>query len=293
MTAQVQRFQPTDDLADMMQAMEDDGVFIVDNILSQEELDRINADLDPAIEARMTKLQEKIARKGADDIIKGVNQRGMNGLLTHSPDVAKLIHNPILIETCEKFLQPECIHYRLNGTAINEIGPGTPAQSLHRDDGTYPVSQECMFISMWALTDFTKENGATAVVPGSHKWPEARDIRMVDGYSGLSGFKRDPKPEEITYAEMKAGSVAIFLGSTVHGGGHNSTEDEWRRGMYLGYGLGWLIPEENFWLTVPPEEAGKLPPETRRLIGYEGHASKIGYMQIGEKPMETLWDIEG
>jgi ectoine hydroxylase-related dioxygenase (phytanoyl-CoA dioxygenase family) len=107
---------------------------------------------------------------------------------------------------------------------------------------------------MIALVDFTRENGATAVVPGSHLWPP----------------ERQPLEEEIAYAEMPAGSAVIYLGSTLHAGGNNDSTG-WRRGVHMSYCLGWLRTEENNVLAVPPEAARKLPRRAQELLGYGVH----------------------
>ena len=123
---------------------------------------------------------------------------------------------------------------------------------------------------MFALTDFTAANGATRVVPGSHRWP----------------LDRDAEPQEIIQAEMKAGSALFYLGSTIHGGGANRTESEWRRGMFLGYVVGWLRTEENTFLTVPIDQARTMPQRIQELLGYKAHMA-IGVVDVGS-PMKLL-----
>ena len=117
---------------------------------------------------------------------------------------------------------------------------------------------------MFALTDFTVANGATQVVPGSHRWPRGQKA----------------KPEEIATAEMKAGSALIYLGTTIHGGGANLTLDEKRRGMFLSYLLGWLRTEENMFLTVPIEKVRQMPKRVQELLGYKPHHA-TGVVDVG------------
>ena len=109
--------------------------------------------------------------------------------------------------------------------------------------------------SVIALVDFTAENGATRVVPGSHRWD----------------WERMPTPRTSPIAAMPAGSGVIYLGSTLHGGGPNTTADQWRRGMHLSYVLGWLRTEENHYLATPPEIARTLPRHAQELLGYAAH----------------------
>ena len=117
-----------------------------------------------------------------------------------------------------------------------------------------------MFNCMWALTDFTEENGATRVVPGSQHWDGNRSLADV----------------ESTPAEMSAGSVLFYSGSIVHGGGANRSTAP-RVGMSITYLLSWLRQEENQYLSCPPEIARDLEPELQQLLGYTIGNGSLGY----------------
>ncbi len=121
-----------------------------------------------------------------------------------------------------------------------------------------------------ALTDFTVENGATQVVPGSHLWEPGRETQ----------------PHEITHAAMKAGSAVYYLGSTLHGGGANTTEDESRRGVFYGYVVGWLRTGENMFLNLPLEKVREMPTRVQELLGYKSLGG-IGLYNVGS-PMALL-----
>ena len=123
---------------------------------------------------------------------------------------------------------------------------------------------------MFALSDFTIDNGCTQVVPGSHLW----------------ALDREAEPHEIQRAEMEAGSALIYLGTTVHGGGANITNDQCRRGMFFGFVVGWLRTEEACLLTVPREKVKKMPKRVQELIGYKDHDG-IGVVDVGS-PMVLL-----
>jgi ectoine hydroxylase-related dioxygenase (phytanoyl-CoA dioxygenase family) len=129
---------------------------------------------------------------------------------------------------------------------------------LHREEDAFtffPLPRPNLIVAtMWAISDFRADNGATLIVPGSHRWDA----------------ERKPAPDEILPAEMPAGSVLFWLGGTLHGAGANTSND-WRYGVILTYSLGWLRQEENQYLDVPPEVAERLSPELRRMIGYEMH----------------------
>ncbi|MEM8769094.1 MAG: phytanoyl-CoA dioxygenase family protein [Pseudomonadota bacterium] len=142
--------------------------------------------------------------------------------------------------------------------------PGESDQLLHRDrdawGGYLPRDIETQLNTMWALTDFTAENGATRVAPGSAARPK----------------EREPAPEEIVQAEMTRGSVLFFTGSVIHAGGGNNSNDV-RMGLNVDYCLDWLRQEENQYLSCPPEIARTLPQELTELMGYTAGGIALGY----------------
>jgi ectoine hydroxylase-related dioxygenase (phytanoyl-CoA dioxygenase family) len=121
----------------------------------------------------------------------------------------------------DEFLLKSCRAYQLNLTQAIQIGPGEPQQLIHADDLMFSFEhpgREAMINCMWAVDEFAKENGATLLVPGSHKWP--RD--------------RIPEAHEITQGAMPKGSVLIYFGSLLHAGGANRT-DKPRTGIVISY----------------------------------------------------------
>ncbi len=104
---------------------------------------------------------------------------------------------------------------------------------------------------MWAITDFRSDNGATLLVPGSHRWPEDRVAAR----------------DEIVQAEMPAGSVLYWLGGLLHGAGPNSAPD-WRYGVILTYSVGWVRQEENQYLDIPAERLAELSPVVKEMAGF-------------------------
>jgi len=148
-------------------------------------------------------------------------------------------------------------------------GPGAEQQLLHRDEDVWVhlprPHAEVQLASVIALVDFSAELGATVVVPGSHLWERGRQ----------------PAPEELACAEMPAGSAVVYLGSTIHAGGRNSTADSWRRGMHMSFVVGWLRTEDNNYLSTPPDVARTLPRRSQELLGYAAHdaiAAGGGYL---------------
>ena len=175
----------------------------------------------------------------------------------------ELIAHPDILAPCKLFLEPYCQTVQLHLTQIIRIGPGETAQLIHRDRwawGSHLAHVEPQFNTIWAITDFTSENGATQVVPGSTQWPD--DVQI--------------SPDQITQAEMRAGSVLVYSGSVFHGGGENRSDAD-RIGINITYTLGWLRQEENQYLTCPPEIAKDLERPLQELIGYSMGQYALGY----------------
>jgi ectoine hydroxylase-related dioxygenase (phytanoyl-CoA dioxygenase family) len=186
----------------------------------------------------------------------------LGGILGLSRASADLIAHPRVMEVADAVLKRHCSNYRIGSTTAIEVHPGEDAQVLHRDDGFYPMrlpDVEFQISAMWALDDFTVENGATRIVPGSH------DLRGIDSV----------EENDVEQAVMPRGSVLFYLGSTLHGGGANTTGAP-RAGLITTYSLGWLRQEENQYLTVPREIADSYPDHIRRLMGYQAHGRYLG-----------------
>jgi len=200
----------------------------------------------------------------------GDKTRHVGGMAAASRSYAtEVMTHPIFLGVCDRVLLPSCARYQLNVGHLIARGPGASAQLLHRDELVWVhvprPHPELQLASMVALVDFRAENGATRVVPGSQRWPH----------------DRKPEPDEIADAEMPAGSAVIYLGTTIHGAGANSTAGEWRLGLHTSYVLGWLRTEENNYLAVPPEVAATLPRAAQEVLGYAVHdaiASAGGYL---------------
>ena len=238
-------------IEEILKILDEDAGLIIDNFLSDQNLESIKNDLKPYL---------NVTRNGQDEFT-GFETKRVGALMARSKTCQDLALDPLINQMADSFLGPHCESYQLHFTSAIQIGPGESSQILHRDRGVWggyiPRKIETQFSTVWAINDFTKENGATQVVPGSHKWHK----------------DREPLPEEIAYAEMKAGSVFIYTGSVLHGGGTNVTEQP-RLGVFLHYAPSWLRQEENQYLSCPPEVAKDFSPELRSLIGY----SKGGYV---------------
>jgi len=205
----------------------------------------------------------------------GARTRRFGRLLTRSPLAKKIVEHPLVLDIARKVLGPWCDTVQLNLTQGLALHPGAPPQLPHRDQDMWRGAigeTEYLVNVMWPFTRYTAANGATIIYPGSH------------GRRAL-----DPDiPRGAFAAELEPGSALLFLGSTLHGAGGNSS-DEVRRGAIVSYCLGWLKPYENQWLAYPPEVARTFSPGLAALVGYAQHRPNLGNYD-GECPSILLRD---
>jgi ectoine hydroxylase-related dioxygenase (phytanoyl-CoA dioxygenase family) len=215
------------------------------------------------------------ATEAGPDEFSGLNTRRTGALIARSPASRELIAHPLVLDVVGRVLA-HATTFQLHLTQMISIGPGQPAQPVHRDQWaydffTFPTGFEVQVSTMWAMSDFTEENGATRVVPGSHRAPDRERYTDADTVG----------------AEMRSGSVLLYTGSAYHGGGANRS-DSVRVGMNVDYNLGWLRQEENQYLSVPLEVARELPEDIQRLMGYRQGAYALGYIDDSRDPIEVL-----
>jgi ectoine hydroxylase-related dioxygenase (phytanoyl-CoA dioxygenase family) len=242
------------------------GVVIVERLAAPDTCDRIASELAPWLDATPV---------GADDF-SGHNTRRTGALLTRAPSSADLVAHPLILDVVERTLWPKKTTFQLHLTQSIAIGPDSPAQMLHRDHWCFdffpfPREIDVEVSTIWALDDFTEANGATRLVPDSHRTPD--DLRYTF--------------DQTLPAAMPKGSVVLYLGSTVHGGGAN-TSDATRVGINIDYVLGWLRQEENQYLSYSLDEVRSMPERIQRLLGYDVGAYALGYIDGGRSPMELL-----
>ena len=205
----------------------------------------------------------------------GERTKRFGRLLSRSPFSAPLVQHPLVLEIVQRILSPWCDTVQLNLTQALALHPGAPPQFPHRDQDMWrgAVGEvEYLVNVMWPFTSYSRENGATIV------WPRSHGPRALD-----------PTPMHNELAiELEPGSALLFLGSTLHGAGGNSTRNV-RRGAIISYCLGWLKPYENQWLAYPPEIARSFDPELAALVGYVQHRPNLGNFE-GQCPSLLLKD---
>lgn len=244
----IETLHPEVSSAVLAEALRLRGAVIVEGLADAGVLDRIKGELRPHFDAQGERFQNDF---------NGYRTLRLSRILALSRSAAELIAHAGVLAVADALLLPHCVNYRIGSCTAIEIHPGEAAQDLHRDDDIYPLripGVEYQISAMWALDDFTVENGATRVVAGSH------DLRPIDTVDA----------GDVEQARMSRGSVLLYLGSTIHGGGANDS-DAPRAGLINTYSLGWLRQEENHYLAIPREVADSYPENIRRLMGYQAH----------------------
>jgi hypothetical protein len=260
----VPHLPPTASVEDVATALEAEGCVVVDDLVTPELLDTLGAELEPFM-----------AATPYGDDFSGDHTRRTGGLIARSPVSRELVTHPTVTGAVGSVLG-HATAFQLHLTQVISIEPGQVAQPVHRDQWafdffSFPNGFEVTCNTIWAMTDFTEANGATRVIPGSHRSEDK--LRFVEA---------DTEP-----AEMRKGSVLLYTGALYHGGGPNSS-DGTRHGVNITYAVGWLRQEENQYLSVPTEIARDLPDDLLRLMGYAPGAYALGYVDDLRDPIAVL-----
>ena len=228
---------------EICERLDRDGFTIVEGMLSPERL-----------EATQAELQRLVAEtpEGRNDF-EGFSTRRVYAPFAKTRVLDDPATHPLILEVLDRVLG----RYQLSQPVVISIGSGETAQSLHTDDSVYPIARphdELVLNVMWAMDDFTEENGATHVVPGSHRWTARTPDRST----------------QTTRAVMSGGSVMLFVGQVFHGGGANNSARP-RMGVAMEYCASWLRPQENHYLGTPRSVIRELPERLQELLGYNVH----------------------
>lgn len=240
----------------MWEAIDVHGGVIIDEFLDEPLLHRLQNDFAPKIAGHAPG-----ADSGADfwKQFHGHETKRITGLADCSEAWGELLCDPVYKGMADHYLGEH--NYYLNTGQLICIGPGETPQLLHRDELNWPQAAggdfQVTVTAIFALTDFTEDNGATVVAPGSHKWP---------------GALPEVSADKTCQAVMKAGSALLYNGKVMHGGGANQSVDQWRVGLHAGFVLGWLRAEENHQLTTSVETARGLPEHAQRMLGFRSYA---------------------
>ncbi|MFC9894634.1 phytanoyl-CoA dioxygenase family protein [Nocardia sp. NPDC127579] len=239
-------------------ALRRDGYVILENLLTPQQLAEIRADVLPLL-----------ARTGRNDFEGHATQR-IYSVLNKTRSCDRIVDHPRVLALLDRLFLP---NYLLSMLQVINILPGESAQMLHTDDSFYPIPRPRAALgaaTIWAVDDFTADNGATDIVAGSHVWGDR-----------LPGEDAERAP-----VVMPAGSCVFFLGTLWHGGGANRSADP-RLALTAQYCEPWLRPQEAFTLSTPREVVREVSEDIRRMLGYSIHPPFIGQVD-GMHPKRLL-----
>ncbi|MCP2274471.1 Phytanoyl-CoA dioxygenase (PhyH) [Nocardia amikacinitolerans] len=275
----LRRVPSTAPINDILTVVNEDGGVILEGLLTADQVARFNTDIDADL------AQLAPGSTHADEIAKefhGANTKRLTNVISRSKVYREeIIDHDLVHSLCDAVFLEESGTYWMTTSQVIEIGPGNKAQMLHRDlenwfpfVGMGPAGPEVIVNFLIALTDFTEENGATRVIPGSNHWPD---------------FEDRGTPEQTVAAEMKAGDALFFSGKTVHGGGANQTSSEYRRALGFALNPGFLVGEEAYPFLVDRDLAATLSPRVQQLIGFRSQYPKgspglwmVDYLELAD-----------
>jgi len=265
------RFDRSVASSEIVQALSTVGCAIIERLVDAEVVDNVLQEMQPYIDA---------TPYGSEDFT-GLQTKRTGALLARSRSSIDLVAHPLVLDITQQILHPYASTFQLHLTQIIAIDPGGQAQGLHRDQWCFnmfpfPPEMDVEVSTIWALDDFTEENGATRVIPNS----------LLDPPSAITDDHR------AVPAVMPKGSIVLYTGRTIHGGGANRSQKV-RRALNVDYILGWLRQEENQYLSCPPDVARELPEHVQKLAGYSMGAYALGYQDDIRDPFAVLNGREG
>ena len=245
-----------------IRSINETGYTVVRGLLSQEQIAAIRLALKPWLQKQLM---------GRNDF-EGFKSERVYALLAKSPIFSTIVAHQDVLTIVDHFLDAD---YLLSSNLAINLHPGETVQRFHADHTDVPNCERTIvngISTVWAFDDFTEDNGATEVIPGSHLWPAKQTIS-------------NHKAEKVL---MSAGSVMIFHGSLYHRGGANSSQGT-RLAITPQYCQPWLRQLENMTLVVPPAAASQLPERVQELLGYSIRAPGFTGFVDGKHP-KRLFD---
>jgi ectoine hydroxylase-related dioxygenase (phytanoyl-CoA dioxygenase family) len=248
--------------------------------------DAVDLALVEDVERDLTRLETELGIVPAGNAFEGTRTTRIYNLLAHGPLYERIPVHPNVLPVVEGVLDRGLLISSLSSIAI---GPDETAQPIHSDDQLIPLPKPHPPIicnTMWAVTDFTEENGATRLCPGTH----------------LADHSPDPlEHHDSIPAEMTRGSVLVWVGSLWHGGGANRTGAR-RVGIAMNYCAGFLRQQENQQLGIPLATLRRFPRRLQELCGLSIYNGLVGHIDKqhpakalfgSDVPSSLVWDYAG
>jgi ectoine hydroxylase-related dioxygenase (phytanoyl-CoA dioxygenase family) len=248
--------------------------------------DAIETDLVHALRDTIRRLEHDLDVRPRATAAEGHSTLRMYNLLAKDPVFQAMPVHPNVLPIVEAMLDRGCL---LSGMTAIDIGPGEDPQPLHGDDLVMARHLQrphapMMVTSMWALTDFTAENGGTLFVPGSHRFTRVPGQAAFTGEGAVDAENK----VEVRSLEMPAGSVMVFHGSMWHGGGANTSTGDWRLGVNVQYCPGFVRQQQNPYLGIPASVAATFSDRLLELLGYRLYKGIMGHVD-GRSPGEVVF----
>ena len=262
-------------LEEHLERVDDVGYTIIEDAIEPDLIDALNEDL--------LRLEVDLGIVPANNVFEGLRTVRIYNLLAHGVNFQRIPVHPGVLALAGGVLDAGLLISSLSSIAI---GPDESAQPIHADDQVIPIPKPhpaTVCNSMWALTDFTEENGATRLIPGTHKADHSPDF--TPDYDSIP-------------AEMAKGSILVWHGSLWHGGGANRTQSR-RVGIAMNYCAGYVRQQENQQLGLPVELVRTFEPRLQELVGYGIYRGLIGHINkqsptqavLGGDHGSMLWDL--
>jgi len=268
----------------IVETIQDRGYFIIENLLPDETIQAARDILDPIFASQRTGRNQ----------FEGFKTQRIYSLPKYGPALWPFFSHPDVLKIIRPLLWDDCL---ITAALAANVLPGEQPQAFHLDDGFYPIPRPRPAFSVgaiWAMDDFTAENGATELIPYSHKWAEGETpegvLTLDDAFTrhepGTDDGWHSPANAEIVKAEMPRGSVLIFLGNLWHRAGGNVSGGS-RLGLFPQYCASWARTQENFFLSIPREIVAQMPEVMQKLLGYNIHPPFMGHAG-GYHPQKIL-----
>ncbi|EZF35532.1 hypothetical protein H109_01522 [Trichophyton interdigitale MR816] len=285
MSEQMERFPMSAGPGAIFESFKKNGVVVIEDFLTKDQLDRFTAEIDPALQKLRAGYASGIdGEKPVGDFL-GKKTKRLGQLSTISPVFRhEFLEHDLMHSLLERIFVDSAVDgYWMNTSDVIEIGPGSEPQPIHRDLEIYspfviggPAMPEAVCNFMVALTPFTADNGATVFAPGTHLNESFE--RLEDGEL--------PGGDKTISAVMNPGDCALFSGKVIHGGGTNSTTDEFRRGLSMSFIRRILSPEQANPLSVSREIVETMSYRSQAMLGFRSKWPVIG----DEAP--TMWSYQ-
>jgi hypothetical protein len=255
---------PTRDLEQALRDLRETGVCLIPDALTRDQLTRAH---DAIYRAADDDRRRGAETKGFGLDLDGNNQRVWN-LLNRDPIFTDIAEHPIAMELVKRTIGWPALLSNISG---NITGPGAAEGVMHADQifvpEPWPAQHQGINVA-WCIDEFTKENGATQVVVGSHR------------------LNRLPRPEEygtnLTSVEAPAGSVFAFESRIWHRTGANTSKDRYRAAVFPFYTTPIYRTQENWFLSLNPGIPRFASETLLTLLAYRSTGFGLVY---GQSPM--------